>query len=875
MAAETSGAMNCSSTKEGLVLPSLPHAVMQLLEASLDEDVPISRLSALAGADPSLAAQILRLANSPVYSGGIQVSSISGALIKMGIKAVQCLAITVSIHSSFGEKGKAAENFSMAEFWMHSILTAICAKFLALKTGFDEPDDAFLAGLLHDIGQLVLLDCVSSNEQNRHISAGVHNPRTGRTLLHVEKSVFGMDHATVGAELMESWRLDSMLVDAVRYHHADEDEIRDSMELVKIVHVADRLAHWLSSAQLFQEEEVEECRHIAELFLELSPDVLDELTDSYREQLGTIASVMGVDIPDPEPLPVVKKLRSDEACEQNRLKRQAFDHAVITGCISKMAGASDPEGLFDALLQGISLFLDPETVFFATIEKRRRLRGQAARGMPNAHRAHLVNINVKADSIWLHSIDKNIPVHWDEFFRNREPAAMDMQVRNFMQGPFLVVPVRADDDNSSVLVIGLTIDRWLISQEVSNILMLLARQFAIVARAIHYRKLYDRERKINAAVLAAIPLPLLVVNIAGKVLFANPAAGRLLGLAPAKCRNIPDIGELPIFEEMPQDFLKDVEKTGSAGPVTLKVRGKDGISWLRMSGFHLTDQAEASGIVLVLEDITSSYLLDMERKKRSELLQKELDERTRELSVAYNRLVQAERLEGIAEFARQVAHEVNNPLGIIKNFIAILRREVKAGNVDNDILEAIDGEIDRASRILEELRHFAKHGEHDNRESEAGASGSVVRAIRAVDGLLGKILEETGIRLVVDLQKDMPCVNMSEDEIIQVVLNLVKNAREALGKSGEIAVRAFVREVEGRWNVIIEVADNGPGIPDSVKERIFEPFVSSKGKENSGLGLSVCYGLVKRAGGRLEVKSENGQGCTFRVTIPAVEENNS
>lgn len=154
--ADIGGAMKCSEQREGLILPSLPHIVVRLLNASMDDDSSMRELSALIIRDPALAAQILRLANSPLYSGRGHVSSIESAVVKLGVKAVRCLAITLSIHQSFSGS-MCPDDFSMAMFWHHSLLTAICSKFLAEKTGYDEPEDAFLAGMLHDIGQIILM----------------------------------------------------------------------------------------------------------------------------------------------------------------------------------------------------------------------------------------------------------------------------------------------------------------------------------------------------------------------------------------------------------------------------------------------------------------------------------------------------------------------------------------------------------------------------------------------------------------------------------------------------------------------------------------------------------------------------------------------
>ena len=859
--------MNCSKSKEGFALPALPHAVMQLLEASMDDDVSMSHLSALASSDPALAAQILRLANSPLYSGGIQVSSISSALIKMGLKAVQCLAVTVSIQNSFSHTA-GTDNFSMAEFWTHSILTAICARFIAKKIGFDQPDDAFLAGLLHDIGQLVLLDAYS-DQTDGHKPVTVQNIRSGHTVLSAEQRFAGVDHANIGADLLECWRLDPMLADAVRYHHASEREIKDSLVLVKIVHIADRLAHYLANASAVPDDiSHQESRQLFADFFDVNPAFFEELTDTYQEQLTEIASVMGVEIAEAGHGHVVEKIRSGERAEKRQVKKHAFDHAVITGCVEKMATAPDPDSLFDQLVQSISLFFDPDTILFANLDSNGRLKGRMARGMKHAHRAHLISISLRGDSIFSEVLEKGLPLHWSEFFTSKEPSALELQVRNFMESPFLVVPVGTVKEKTGVLLLGISQEKWVLVSDEVNILMLLVRQFYAVSQSFHYRKLYDRERRLNAAVITALPMAVLIVNESGKVFFANPAASELLGLSSSQELQEINIWQYLGLDDESRDFFATVSSQGRAQPVTLKFRNERGVFWLRMRGIEMCG-AGASGIILVLEDITASYLLDKERRERAELLEKELEKRVRELEEAQRQLVQAERLEGIGEFARQVAHEVNNPLGIIKNFIAILRRELEAGTVDGETLDAIDSEIDRVASIIEELRHFAKYGTPP-KQTEEGEGGYVQSAIKAVGLLFDKTFQDKGISLTFEIDEELPPVRMSEENIRQILVNLLKNAQEALESSGKVIVRACIREEKAGRQVVIEVEDNGPGIPSGLEERLFEPFVTTKGKQNSGLGLSVCYGLVKAAGGSMEVESKQGAGARFRVILPVL-----
>jgi len=115
-----------------------------------------------------------------------------------------------------------------------------------------------------------------------------------------------------------------------------------------------------------------------------------------------------------------------------------------------------------------------------------------------------------------------------------------------------------------------------------------------------------------------------------------------------------------------------------------------------------------------------------------------------------------------------------------------------------------------------------------------------------------------------EIEDDLPSVAISEDELKQVLINLFKNAEEAIKKKGEIYVKAY----KDKDNVILEFGDTGPGIPEDLKKRIFSPFVTTKGDKNSGLGLSVCYGLLKACGGDIVLADRDGFGAFFIIRIP-------
>jgi two-component system NtrC family sensor kinase len=237
-----------------------------------------------------------------------------------------------------------------------------------------------------------------------------------------------------------------------------------------------------------------------------------------------------------------------------------------------------------------------------------------------------------------------------------------------------------------------------------------------------------------------------------------------------------------------------------------------------------------------------------------------LEEANRRLRDTQQQLIESERLAAIGKLAARVAHEVNNPLAIIKTSIRIVRSQ-QADDPIKQNLQEIEEEIGRIARIIRELLDVSRPS-----PSPAPENGEVNRVIQSLEGLFAQSLREKAITLHVELDPDVPAVRISADQLKQVIVNMVRNAEDAMPDGGDLSIRT-ARHDEG---VAVTVADTGCGIPAEHLRRVFDPFFTTKGKEQGmGLGLSVSYGVIQAANGRISVHSDVGKGSTFRVTLPA------
>jgi len=222
-------------------LPSLRAVVMELLNSIDQDDVDISVLAKKVSHDQALTAKTLRLANSSLYGLQVKVTTIQQAITYLGFQTTRNLITAAAVTGCFAEGH--CPGFDHKAFWRHSIATAACAKVLARQMRFNQ-DYAFTAGLLHDIGRLVLVACFP----NQYSVTIAYREEHDCYLLEAERKVLGVDHVDAGMALAEHWNFSDTMRLAIGGHH--DPEAPGAGFLAAIIHVADAMVHALDLAQV-------------------------------------------------------------------------------------------------------------------------------------------------------------------------------------------------------------------------------------------------------------------------------------------------------------------------------------------------------------------------------------------------------------------------------------------------------------------------------------------------------------------------------------------------------------------------------------------------------------------------------------------------
>ncbi|MFH1724740.1 MAG: ATP-binding protein [Elusimicrobiota bacterium] len=342
------------------------------------------------------------------------------------------------------------------------------------------------------------------------------------------------------------------------------------------------------------------------------------------------------------------------------------------------------------------------------------------------------------------------------------------------------------------------------------------------------------------AVLSNMLEPLFVLNADGAISSLNHAAIRLLG-HPAdeligKPADILFAGQKPSFlavqngARLPREPIHNLD---------LALQNKNGNRIpIHFSASLLADkQGRPIGTICVARDMTEIHRLQ-------------------------TRMVQSEKLSAVGQLAAGVAHELNNPLGVILGFAQSVKRRIKETDLLAMPISSIERESLRCKKLVQDLLTFSR------RKDQERETFDLDRAISATVGLVKTQAKVRSVSVETDLAA-AGTIYAERDQVQQILINLCGNAVDAMPEGGVLRVASRRTSQDGRPVVRIEVSDTGTGIEQSVRGRIFEPFFTTKevGK-GTGLGLSIVYEIVEKHGGTIDCASRPGEGTTFTVTLP-------
>jgi PAS domain S-box-containing protein len=361
------------------------------------------------------------------------------------------------------------------------------------------------------------------------------------------------------------------------------------------------------------------------------------------------------------------------------------------------------------------------------------------------------------------------------------------------------------------------------------------------------KDLRETNRFLNMLIEAS-PDGIIVTDVGGAIIMYNKAAERILGYTKEDL-----IGRANVKSLYPQGLARRMrellmdDRLGGKGvlpPTELFVRNKWGeiIDISLSASLLFSEKGDELAAIGIFKDLGEMVRM---RKKLKE---------------TQEQLFQAERLAAMGRLTSRVAHEINNPLYGIINTLELLKSEIPPTSKRRELLDMSLSEVIRLSTMVKNMLTFSRPDQETRKEIDMN------KFLENILMFLERQLQECNIKVSVDLDRNLPLLTVSPGQMRQVFLNLFKNGMEAMPHGGDLMVTTRARDTTAE----IVIQDTGAGMTGEVKEKIFDAFFTTKEQDvkGVGLGLSVCYGIVKDHRGEIVVESEPGKGSSFSVCLP-------
>lgn len=702
-------------------LPSPPQLLIKLLDACASNSATPRELADIVFKDPSTSAKILQLVNSSFMGLQEKVNSLEKAVVYLGSDTIKNIAISASVVQVF-RKVKSSAQFNLEHFWWHSVMCATLAKRIAEKVKYTPTDEAFLSGMLHDIGKLVLWVNFKEKYANILLEAGQDSD-----LLITKENEIGASHHELGAWMVQQWRLNSLMADAILYHHDTLERVSEALPLVKIVYLANTLSK-------IDDEDENKVRDTARALFNFEDKEVRDILTGAKDEMSDIAKNLGIPVASP---PHDKPEPSSETDSDlnNRLADSVKHISLMYGTLQNLLKADSPQKILKTAVRAFSILFGVERFIF-----------------------------------FLHDPENDVlRVQGTSTALNKGPA--------------------------------------------TNLYLPVAGGRSLLSRCFSAKKRLDTFQ-------------------------------------------LPKDSPLPIADEQILRLL------GSDGMVSLPITADNenvGLIVAGVSADHARELSRQQGLLDLFASQTG-ICLHVHGIKRAQA-----------------RRVQEERLEASITMARKVVHEVNNPLGIIKNYLKILSLKLPEKHPAQSELGIINEEIDRVGQIVRGLKDFATS------TSEALEVLDINKLLNDILPIIdASILKPAAIRLNFDPDPSVPDIRTDKNSLKQVIINLTKNAAEAMSEGGNlhISTRFHADKMQNRPlgqssqdTVNIFIRDDGPGIPEDIKQHLFEPFHTTQKEGHSGLGLSIVHNIIiNKLGGEISCDTAPQTGTTFKISLPVKTE---
>lgn len=337
-------------------LPAMPQILVKLLDLCLRDDAGMNQLASLISQDAGMTAKILSVVNSSAYPHNNLALDLSQSLNTLGTDMIKTLVINASIFQTFDHLSRSS-GADLRAYWVHSLKTAIIARDLAKKMTYARSEEAYLAGLLHDVGRLALLS-VAPREY-----AATFMAQDDESLCQAEASQMGLVHADVGAWLIEQWNLDSFLADSVRYHHEPFTRLASAHPLIRIISLAHLWGNYNSESPMLAG---------ASALCGVDDAAMNEILSGAHAHITSAAADLGIDLSSLDevpPLPEYKPRETVRNLAEERLSDEIRTMALVNAVGQSFSSMKSGKHLIETIAQTARVLFDFDDVVVLLVQK--------------------------------------------------------------------------------------------------------------------------------------------------------------------------------------------------------------------------------------------------------------------------------------------------------------------------------------------------------------------------------------------------------------------------------------------------------------------------------------------------------------------------
>jgi HD-like signal output (HDOD) protein/signal transduction histidine kinase len=464
-------------------LPSLPHVLLHLIQICHKPDTTIEELSDIVLKDAALTAKVVAIISSPSYSRQATIEDFRQILVELGLETIKNIATSAAVNQLFSRHSGETDDY-LADYWCTSYRCACLARALAQVTGYAAEEEAYVTGLLHNIGQLVLQK-KSRGEYARLLS----QTKTAVARAAMETGLFGITTAESGAALVKNWDLPSFMSDAVLYQNESADAILDTPRLVKLVNLAHKLA---DAGEKIPAELTKE----AEQLFSLSEETLAKVLAMTEEQLQNTAATLAIPLEtaaaqkvDTDAIPnlSIKEVR-------HQLALQVRDIAILDGARQHLEHGGELQGILRIIQKNIYiLFGLSNSLFFLYDPETNALKGTSCRDNQRQRVGELCVPLMPDRSLVVEAVLQKDVIHSLDHKWMESLPVVDSQVTKLLESEgILCVPLLADKAIIGTLVAGINSSELAVLKKKFGQLMMFATEAAGV---IQRRQLQAKERQ--------------------------------------------------------------------------------------------------------------------------------------------------------------------------------------------------------------------------------------------------------------------------------------------------------------------------------------------------------------------------------------------